>query len=189
MMMRHRPAQVGLILLSLSACVGPEVRTDFDPGADFAKFKTYAFAELTDVNKGGMLDNSLMRKRLDQMVGQQLTNKGLQQVGLDQSPDLLVNYWVGVKEKQQIESTGGRAGMYAGPRGGGYGWGAGYGGGVTTYEYKEGTLAVDLVEAAKKELVWRATIVATLEDRPDENLELANQGITKAFQDYPPGKK
>jgi len=189
MMMRHRPAQVGLILLSLSACVGPEVRTDFDPGADFAKFKTYAFAELTDVSKGGMLDNSLMRKRLDQMVGQQLTNKGLQQVGLDQNPDLLVNYWVGVKEKQQIESTGGRAGMYAGPRGGGYGWGAGYGGGVTTYEYKEGTLAVDLVEAAKKELVWRATIVATLEDRPDENLELANQGITKAFQDYPPGRK
>jgi hypothetical protein len=102
---------------------------------------------------------------------------------------LLVNYWVGVKEKQQIESTGTRAGMYGGPRGGGYGWGAGYGGGVTTYEYKEGTLAVDLVEAAKKELVWRATIVATLEERTDENLELAHQGITKAFQDYPPGRK
>ena len=121
------------------------------------------------------------------MVGQQLANKGLQQVGPDQNPDLLVNYWVGVKEKQRIESTGPAVGAYRGS--GGYGWGAGYGGGVTTYEYKEGTLVVDLIESPKKELVWRATIVATLEDRTDENLELANQGITKAFKDYPPGKK
>ncbi len=179
-----------IVLLASSGCTGPTVRTDFDSSAEFTKFKTYAFGGLTDVNQGGVLDNSLMRKRLEQMVDQQLTAKGLQQLSLDQHPDLLVHYWIGVKEKQRVESTGPAVGAY-GVRGarGGYGWGAGYGGGVTTYEYKEGTLVIDLVESTKKDLVWRGTIVATLEDTTDENLELANKGIAKAFQDYPPEKK
>lgn len=190
MALRSAFVLLGLVLLATVGCTGPNVRTDFDPSAEFTTFKTYAFGGLTDVNQGGVLDNSLMQKRLEHMVDQQLAAKGLQQMSLDQHPDLLVHYWIGVKDKQRVESTGPAVGAY-GVRGarGGYGWGAGYGGGVTTYEYKEGTLVIDLVESAKKELVWRATIVGTLEDTTDKNLELANQGITKAFQDYPPGKK
>lgn len=169
-------------LLGCGGCVGPDVRTDFDPSADFAQFRTYAFAGITDVNQGGVLANSLLRKRLEHMVTQQLTMKGLQQVNLEQHPDLLVHYWVGVVEKQRVETTGPAAG--AGAWRGGYGYRN-----VTTYEYKEGTLVVDLVEAGKKELVWRATVVETLRDSADKNMEVANEGITKAFQDYPPGKK
>jgi hypothetical protein len=180
--MRQMATFLTLVLLVSSACVGPDVQTDFDPSANFQKFRTYAFAELTDLNKGGILDNSLLRKRLDQMVGQQLRNKGLQQVAGSQIPDLLVHYWVGVQEKQQIQSTG-----PAGP--GAYRWGGGYGGGVTTYEYKEGTLVLDLVEATKKELVWRATIIAVLGSSSEENMELANKAIKKAFEQYPPMKK
>ena len=73
--------------------------------------------------------------------------------------------------------------------GGGYGWGVSYGGGVTTVEYKEGTLILDLVESAKKQLVWRATIVGTLQDSAEQNTELGNKAIAKAFEDYPPNKK
>jgi len=169
-------------LLGCGGCVGPDVRTDFDPSAKFAQFKTYAFAGLTDMNKGGVLDNSLLRKRLEHMVTQQLAMKGLRQVSLEQHPDLLVHYWVGVVEKERVESTGPAPG--AGVWRGGYGYRN-----VTTYEYKEGTLVVDLVEAGKKELVWRATVVETLRDSADKNMEVANEGIAKAFQDYPPGKK
>jgi hypothetical protein len=60
---------------------------------------------------------------------------------------------------------------------------------VTTYEYQEGTLIVDLAESSKKELVWRATIVGTLQDSREENLEMANKGVIKAFEAYPPVKK
>ncbi len=180
---RYSVALLMLALLGISACVGPDVQTDFDPSADFPKFRTYAFAELTDLNKGGLLDNSLLRKRLDQMVEQQLRNKGLQQAAGDQQPDLLVHYWVGVQEKQQMQAV-----APAGP-GPYYRWGGGYGGTVTTYEYKEGTLVVDLVEPTKKELVWRATIVAVLGSTTEENVALANKGIAKAFENYPPMKK
>jgi hypothetical protein len=66
-----------------------------------------------------------------------------------------------------------------------YGWGAGYSG-VTTYEYTEGTLIVDLVTPAKKELVWRAGMVGTLADSKEKNLQMADEAIAKAFKNYPP---
>ena len=57
---------------------------------------------------------------------------------------------------------------------------------VTTYDYTEGTLIIDLVTPAKKELVWRGTVVGTLTDSKEKNIQMANEGIAKAFEDYPP---
>ena len=186
MNVRFLIAGLALGLLAAGGCVGPQVLTDFDPSAEFSAFRTFAFAGLTDLDKGGVLDNSLMRKRIEEIVGQQLIAKGLRQVGVEDRPDLLVHFWVGVKDKQRVESTGVTGGGY----GGGYGWRTGYyGGGVTTYEYQEGTLIVDLAESSKKELVWRATIVGILGASPEENLEVANKGVAKAFEAYPPAKK
>jgi Domain of unknown function (DUF4136) len=179
-------ASLALGMVVSAGCEGARVLTDFDPSAEFSSFRTFAFAGLTDRDQGGVLDNSLMRKRIETMVGQQLTAKGLRQVGLEDRPNLLVHLWVSVKDKQVVQSTGMGGGPYYRGR---YGWGAGYYGGVTTYDYKEGTLIVDLAESAKKELVWRATIVETLRDTPEKNLEMASKGVAKAFENYPPAKK
>ena len=168
-----------VVILGVWGCVGPKVRTDFDPAADVTTFRTYAFAGLTDLNQGGVLNNSLMRKRLEQMVGEQLSKKGLRQVGLDGHPDVLVHYWVTVKEKQRLESAGPMVGPY-GRRG--------YGS-VTTYDYEEGTLIIDLVTPSKNELVWRGSIVSTLADSKEENMQMVSKAIAKAFEDYPPKSK
>ena len=37
-------------------------------------------------------------------------------------------------------------------------------------------------------IVLRATIVGTLGDSTEKNLELVNKGVAKAFEDYPPVK-
>ena len=176
-----------VLALGLWACTTFNVKTDHDSTADFSTFKTFAFAGLADVNKGGIYDNSLTQKRIETAVGRELTAKGLRQVGLDEPQDLLVHYWISVLDKQRLESGGTSVGVARGPRGG-YGWGAGYGGGVTTVEYKEGTLILDLVESAQKQLVWRATIVGTLQDSSQDNVELANEAIAKAFKNYPPSR-
>jgi hypothetical protein len=179
MNIRFLIAWLALGLLAAGGCVGPKVQTDFDPSAEFSAYRTFAFTGLTDRDQNGVLDNSLVRKRIEVMVGQQLTAKGLRQVGLEDHSDLLVHFWIGVKDKQRIESTGGR-----------YGWRAGYyGGNVTTYEYQEGTLIVDLVESSKKDLVWRAMIVETLRETPEKNAEMTNKGVATAFENYPPAKK
>jgi Domain of unknown function (DUF4136) len=188
--MHHRRTAWLLLILtfSVSACNAFKVKTDYDQTADFSSFKTFAFGGPAEMNRGGIYDNSLMQKRIESAVVRQLTAKGLRQVALDQPQDLLVHYWVNVQDKQRLESGGTSVGVARGPYGG-YGWGAGYGGGVTTVEYKEGTLILDLIESAKKQLVWRATIVGTLQDSTKDNVELGNEAIAKAFESYPPPVK
>lgn len=176
---------LAIVAVVLGACNTFKVQTDHDATADFSAFKTFAFGGPAEMNKGGIYDNSLMQKRIEAAVVRELTAKGLRQVAVDEAQDLLVHYWVNVLDKQRLESGGTSVGVARGPYGG-YGWGAGYGGGVTTVDYKEGTLILDLIEPSRKQLVWRATIVGTLEESTKDNVELANEAIAKAFQDYPP---
>jgi hypothetical protein len=189
-MLMHVTRTTWLVVLAvcLSACSAFKVQTDHDPTADFSSFKTFAFAGPAEMNKGGIYDNSLMQKRIESAVARELVGKGLRQVSLDEPQDLRVHYWVNVQDKQRLESGGTSIGVARGPYGG-YGWGAGYGGGVTTVDYKEGTLILDLIEPAKKQLVWRATIVGTLQESTKDNVELGNKAIAKAFESYPPPVK
>ena len=113
-------AWLALGLLAAEGCAGPKVLPDFDPSAEFSAFRTFAFTGLTDRGyEGGVLDNSLLRKRIEEMVGQQLTAKGLRQVGAEDRSDLLVHFFFGVKDKQRVESTGMTGGPMAAGTGGG----------------------------------------------------------------------
>ena len=196
----------------------PKVVTDFDSSAEFSAFRTFAFSGITDRGKEvGPSDNSPLRGRIKEMVVEQLAAKGLRQVGVEDRPDLLVHIFFGVKDKQHVQSTGMTPGLYGPGYGWGpgyYGRGAGYNGmgpgyygrqveayeyhdgewdrvnsnRVTTYEERVGTLIVDLAAPSKKELVWRSVIKAALGDNLEENFQMANKGVAKAFKDYPPGK-
>jgi len=196
---------LALGLLAAGGCAEwPKVVTDFDSSAEFSAFRTFAFSGITDRGKEvGPSDNSPLRGRIKEMVYEQLAAKGLRQVGVEDRPDLLVHIFFGVKDKQHVQSTGMTPGLY-GP---GYGWGPGYYGRqveayeyhdgewdrvnsnrVTTYEERVGTLIVDLAASSKKELVWRSVIKAALGDNLEENFQMANKGVAKAFKAYPPGK-
>ena len=185
MLQRSCAHLVAAIFACSLGCTSIDVKTDYDKSADFSKFKTFAFAGMTDLNQAGLLSNSLLRKRIESAIGQELTKKGLKSVPLDQNPDLLVHYWMGVKDKQVVEATAPAMGGYGWY--GRYGYGGGYGG-VTTYDYQEGTLIADLIEPTKKDLVWRATMKADLEATAAENSELLNKATAEAFKNYPPSK-
>jgi hypothetical protein len=68
---------------------------------------------LTDLSKNGILNNSLIRSRIESVIAQELAKKGLRQVPLDRNPDLLVHYGIGVKEKQPLVSSGPTTGAYS----------------------------------------------------------------------------
>ena len=172
-----------LTLLTAGGCVGPDVRTDFNSSAEFSAFRTFAFTGLRDRYQGGVFNNSLSREQLEEMVRQQMTAKGLRQVGLEEHPDLLVHFLVGVKQKDRVESTRPMMGPYADPP-------AMPGSGTfTTYKYEEGTLMIDLKTPPKNDLVWRGSIVGILSNAKKENARWINKGIVKAFEDYPPKGK
>src|SRR5574337_149878 len=167
-MRRWLSGVVAMFVACVVGCTSVEVKTDFDSTVDFSRFKTFAFTGMTDLNPSGVLDNSLMRGRLERMIDRELRQKGLTQTSLDQHPDLLVHYWVGVNDKEQLQSRPGDEAFSWGER---YGWSSSYSG-VSSYEYREGTRQTELVEPATNTLVWRATIVAELKDGPKKNIEL-----------------
>ena len=178
-------AVLGLSLLLTGGCASTNARTDFDPGADFSKFHTYVWAGGKDITNSGLLENSLVDKRVKQIVTGQLTAKGLTEVAAGQPADLVVRYWVGVKEKQEIDTipTAGYGYAY-GPYWGGR-WGPAYDQ-VVVNNYHEGTLIVDLIDAKSKELAWRAYLVQTMERDLKKTAEKAERNAEAAFKNYPP---
>jgi hypothetical protein len=99
-----------------------------------------------------------------------------------ENPDLLLVYHTGVDSKINVTDWG-----YTYPTRYG-GW---YGDrDVDVYQYEEGTLIVDLIDAKTHQLVWRGTATKTLEDNPSpERMEQnLREVVGKMFASYPPSK-
>jgi len=175
-----RTIQVVFLSLLLVSFVGCDFSTsvDYDMDADFAGLKTYAWAEQEHAEI-----SELMQRRIVQAVDEQLQAKGFSQA--DSNPDVYVTYHGDDNEQYVLDTTN-------------YGYGFGpswyWGGGMSTSttqvrSYREGTLIVDMYSAAQKQLIWRGTVTATLDDNPQQVAKDISKGVQKLFKKYPPQKK
>ena len=168
------------------------VRTDFDPSADFSRYRTYYWAGGNDVSGGGSLSNSLVDKRIKDLIGAQLSSKGLREAAEGAQPDLVVLYWIGAKDKTTVQtlpsSTTPTRMMWSryDPYWNGR-WGRTYDD-VVVRNYTEGTLIVDLIDASTKQLAWRAYLVQTVDKDPQKTRQRAEANAIAAFEQYPPSK-
>jgi hypothetical protein len=141
-------------LLAACATTAPTIHRDTNPAANFASYRTFAFFSPLATDKAGY--ETVFTGRLKASTRRAMESKGY--VYNETSPDLLLNFYANVQDKQEIRSTPSTMGAgvgYYGYRGGMYG---GWGGvDVETINYKQGTLAIDVIDAAKKMLVWQAT--------------------------------
>lgn len=135
----------------LTACAsGPEIRRDVSPAAKFGTYKTFGYFSELATDRAGY--ETVFTARLKDSTRRQMESKGY--VSSDTDPDLLLNFYANVEEKQEIRSTPVSIGYY------GYRGAFGYGIStprVETYSYKEGTLTIDLVDRKQNALVWNAT--------------------------------
>jgi hypothetical protein len=135
----------------LFACAsGPEIRRDTNPAANFASYKTFAYFSPLATDKAGY--ETVFTARLKDSTRRALEARGY--VYSETDPDLLVNFYANVQDKQELRSTPASMGYY--------GYRRGYYAGfstptVETVEYKTGTLTIDLVDPRQKVLVWQAT--------------------------------
>ena len=177
---------------ALAGCAHTNARTDFDPSADFVSYHTYYWAGGKDITGGGNLENSLVDKRIKDIITAQLSSKGLSEVTESAKPDLVVLYWIGSKDKTSVESVPrtttsarvvwSRYDPYWGGR-----WGRTYDE-VVVRNYTEGTLIVDLIDANTKQLAWRAYLVQTVDKDPQKTAQRAEANAMAAFAQYPPAK-
>ncbi|MEN9488704.1 MAG: hypothetical protein RL494_969 [Bacteroidota bacterium] len=167
-----------LVLFLLTACSPVRVNFDYDKKTDFSTYKTYAFYK-TGIDKVEISD--LDKKRILRSIDEEMTAKGFTK---SETPDLLIN--INTKAEKNINVNQ----FYAGY---GYGWGFGWnpywGGNYNVTTNTEGTLTIDLIDAAKKELIWQGEGIGYLTkntDKKDENIKMF---VTNILAQYPPVKK
>ncbi|HEY6510339.1 MAG TPA: DUF4136 domain-containing protein [Burkholderiaceae bacterium] len=174
----------GAGLLWLAGCAsGPNVRTNVDPTADFAQYKTFGFANPLGTDRTGY--RSIVSQHLMDATQRELEARGLRRV--EGSPQLLVNFNARLSDKLQV--TPSMAPMVGG---GYYGYRRGFYGAWPMYEtntvtqYTEGTLNIDLVDAARKQLVWEGVVTDTVTQSDLAAVQPAlYAAVAAAFAKYP----
>ena len=157
---------------------------DFNPKVDFSRYKTFAFIGgvenllMFEVNPG------LVSERLHRTLVRELTPKGLQEVSLNQNPDLLIRFWANPSSQVNVATMGEWAGYE--PDIDGY-WAWTYNE-VSASSRKEGALLIDFVDAHSRKLVWRLYLIHKIAT-PDKEWKKADDELTKGFESYPPSEK
>jgi hypothetical protein len=173
-------AAAALIALSSPSAFGQSVNTDFDPSYNFANVKTYFWAKTSNITPNQLADG-----RIIAAVDKWLQAAGWQKA--EGSGDIAIVPNVSTQESKSLNT------FYSGGYGGwGYGgWGGmGMGSASTTVStFVEGTMVIDLFDAASKKLVWRGIAKDTLSDKPQNNAKKIDKAAEKMFKDkkkFPP---
>jgi len=168
-----------LLVGFLVGCSAPlyDESSDYDQQTDFAKYKTFNWIPTPSAPEA----NKFVVQRVQNAVKREMAAKGVTMATT--SPDLLIAQHLGKTGKVEVINHGYRYGGY-----GGYGRYGGRYGGVSTYEYEEGSLILDFVDATSKELVWRGSIKAEVQyvNSTEEREKLINTAVGKILKDYPP---
>jgi hypothetical protein len=175
----------GLILSFLAmGCSSISTNYDYDPSADFESYTTYAWIKQpTNVSgnaRQAQSQDPLVGKRIMNSVDVVLAQKGLR---MADSYELLVVYHTGIQDKVQVTDWGYGYGPYRGWYGGG---------GTDVYQYQQGTLIIDFVDATTKQLVWRGTAQGVLSEGksdPETQQKKIDNVVGKLLQNYPPPTK
>lgn len=176
MFIRH----VFLILFSvalLNACSsGPKVRSDQAANVDFNRFQTFGFVAEPATDKAGY--STLMTQHFKTAIQQQMTLRGYRYS--DTNPDLLVNFNSNTVNRSDVRSTPGITPIgYYHYRRGYYSPFMHYRTEVETVHYKVGTVNIDVIDAAAKQLIWEGLAEGTLTEK---DLQQPQQAIAQAVQ-------
>jgi hypothetical protein len=157
-----------------------DTRYNFDANADFSKYKTYKWVDIKGADKPDDLVDRQIRSTLDA----ELAKKGLTKTD-DETADLFVGYQTAINTEKEVTSF---------DSGWGYGPGWRYGGAApgistsTTSTLYVGSLAVDMYDSSKKQLVWRGVATKTLDTKakPEKRQKNLQKATAKLLKNYPP---
>ena len=172
--------------LFLAACNSSKIiQNEVTPGIDFTKYKTFDFlnTQASGDTIPGRYESGLA------LVKQAVTNEMIKR-GYHQSssnPDLYINLGISVNDKTQTRETDWRTDgrmAYIGQRN--YSWKSQQ---VVVGTYKEGILDVNIVDAAAKSMIWKATVKDVLPKKAKNLPATVNEAITNLFSKYPVSAK
>jgi len=161
-----------LLAVTVAGCSSISANYDYDTDADFSRLRKYGWhapkkvGDLTDID----------RKRIRAVVTEELGAKGM--VFDEHAADFRIAMHGGTKTRVRVIDSGYR--YSSGPWWGGHG--------VDVYQYEEGTLILDIVDAKSNELIWRgtATGVVNPDATPEQKEKQIREAVTKVLAHFPP---
>jgi hypothetical protein len=172
-------------LALLAACASaPKVRSNTDPQANLAAYRTFGFVEPFGSDRAGY--STIVSGQLKTAVRRELESRGY--VYSTENPQLLVNCNAKLDGKLRVDTV--PSGGVAVGRGY-YGYRGGFYTAWPTYEtrvdeYTEGTLNVDVVHAAQKRLLWEGVAVGQVTEKARDNLGAAiDSTMAQIFKRFP----
>jgi hypothetical protein len=170
------------MVLAGCAAQAQKIKVEYDKSVDFTKFKTYSI-DPTDT----ATSRPMLRLAIQGAVEHDLNRVGLIKVG--DNPDLYVQVYGAVDNDISTHYHDPIYGGYIPPINSGITLWHNIPGTVTTVIIHKGELVIDLVDANKKELVWRGVAKQKLSDSKEKLLDQANTAVEKLFKPYPGGPK
>jgi len=182
-----------IALIILNGCSTLSVDYDFDQKVNFSQYKKFNWLPFPK----NMEVDELNRARFVTAVEDNLASKGFNQNS--SNPDFVIATHFGKENKIDITNWGytyAPSGYYHGygyRHPGSYGYAGSYAstGGVSVYEYEQGTFILDLVDAKTKKLIWRATAKAIISpaSTPEKQTEKIRNAVHKILENFPPESK
>jgi hypothetical protein len=171
-----------LLFVSLAACSGVKVLpTESADGVNWTKYKSFDFYQ---VDASGDTVSAQFAAGIDvlkQAIAQEMKQRGYVQTA--SQPDLLINIGLVVKEQVQTRQTDWRtdgATRYMGQRN--YTWKSEE---IEVGRYREGTVTVHVVDAARKQMVWKGGAKGIIPDKQKQLPALAAEAMKELFSKYP----
>jgi hypothetical protein len=159
-----------------AACSSITVNTNYKPGINFARFKTYDW--MPRLEKSGNLQEVIAAGRvgyiIEGAVEKELTDRGYKKekrAGI--KPDFFLAYRAQVKEKTESKVITYACGEPICPQG------------IDLVTIREGMLVLDIIEADSNQVVWRGTAVGVIGD-PSKRKEAIEGAVARMLQNFPP---
>jgi hypothetical protein len=180
-----------LVAASLAAgcATGPRVRSTQDTAVDFSQYSTFGFSSPLGTDREGY--QTIVSQQLKTAAQREMEARGMRYD--DTSPQLLINFNGKLSDKLRTTSVPSSGVSFGIGRNRGY---YGYRTGIYTAwplytdtnvdSYTEGTLNIDVVDAARKQMIWEGVAVGRVSEKDLANLQPAiDAGVKAIFEKYP----
>ena len=160
---RNTRTALGHFLLPLVLAT-PAVNVEWKPDTDFSQYHTY------DWIGGAHAVDELSQQKIVSAIEDELASGGWWRD--DHSPDLHLSYYASTKDEVTIDSPY-RTSWYDDAT-------------IRVRRIHEGTLMLDMVDAAENVLVWRGIVTEALSDDTRRNDSQIADTIRKLLEGFPP---
>ena len=175
-----------LAMLAAGCASGLTVRSDVDPNANFAEYRTWNFFDPMGIEGG--YNSPIYGELFREAITREMTVRGYR---LAEQPDLLVNVTFRADDKVKMRSYTSpyMSGAYYGrPGGATYGSAVGVGVGVSSRATKitEASVFIDLVDTDKRRMSWQGVAVVEANDKVAQQLrDAVFTAVNRVFELYP----